>query len=109
MDNRTWHDQKPSHKPVPHAVSVAEEHARIAKEQYDEYWNYCAHSGDPVNWVEVDRLAKIANDADQVAEDARDAALNDSLTHGPLEETTEVVMVEDTEIPFGYRVPKEGE
>lgn len=30
MDNTTWHDQKPSHPPIPKAVVVANEQA-IAK------------------------------------------------------------------------------
>ena len=107
MDNRTWHDQKPSHPPVPHAVIVAQEHADIAQAVYDQYVEDCLNNpGDPLNWTEIDRLAKIANDADKTLLAAR----HDALTHGPHQETTEVVMVEyETEIPFGYRVPKDGE
>ena len=92
-------------------VAVAHEHAKIAQKVYDDYVEDCLNNpDDPLNWTEIGRLGKIANDADKVLLAARHDALNDSLTHGPLKETTEVVMVEDeTEIPFGYRVPRGGE
>ena len=107
MDNTTWHDQRPSHKPIPKAVVVANEHAIIARKVYDDYIEYCLNNPyDPLNWTEIDKLAKKSNDADQRLEQAK----HEVLTHGPLEETTEVVMVEDeTDIPFGYRVPRGGE
>ena len=77
MDNRTWHDQKPSHPPVSKAVIVAEEHAQIARKVYDDYWIDSVHSGVPVNYNEVNRLAAIANEADRRLEAARHDALND--------------------------------
>ena len=58
-------------------VAVAFEKAKIADEQYRSYWDYCVHSGDPVNYNEVDRLAAIANDADRELEAARYDALNE--------------------------------
>ena len=33
MDNRTWHDQKPSHPPVPHAVSDADQRLEQARHE----------------------------------------------------------------------------
>ncbi len=61
---------------MPNPVAVAFEKAEIADEQYRSYWDYCMHSGDPVNYNEVDRLAAIANDADRELLAARHEALN---------------------------------
>jgi len=77
IETTTWHDQRPSHRPVPNAVTVAAEHARIAVDQYNSYWDFCLHSGDEINWPEMERLAKIANDAERALEQARHDALNE--------------------------------
>ena len=91
-------------------LAVAREKQKVSKQVYLDYVSMVMNTRDDTNWPELDRLAKIANDAERQLDRARDDALNDSLIHGPLEETTEVVMVEDeTEIPFGYRVPRKGE
>ena len=86
MDNTTWHDQRPSHKPIPKAVVVANEHAIIARKVYDDYIEYCLNNPyDPLNWTEIDKLAKKSNDADQRLEQARHEALNpDECTCKPV-------------------------
>ena len=77
MDNTTWHDQRPSHKPVAHAVIVAAEHARITQQVYDDYIEEMLNNGVPgIEWTEVDKLAERANDADRELEAARYDALN---------------------------------
>jgi hypothetical protein len=77
MDNTTWHDQRPSHKPIPKAVVVANEHAIIARKVYDDYIEEMLNNGIPgIDWTEVDYLSKRANDAEQQLEHARHEALN---------------------------------
>ena len=105
MDNKTWHDQRPSHPPVSHAVTVAHEHAKIAQKVYDDYVDECLNNpGVIVNWSEIDRLGKIANDADKVLLAARHDALN-PCTCTPLSDACPVCLADNKErydsIPFG--------
>ena len=47
-------------------VAVAHEHAMIAQKVYDDYVeDYLNNPDDPLNWTEIGRLGKIANDADR--------------------------------------------
>ena len=110
MDNTTWHDRKPSHKPVPHAVSVAQAHADVAQKVYDDYIERCLnYSFDPLNWTEIDRLGKIADDAEDAADDARHEALNpDTCTCKPDGDACPVC-VGDNKQRYGDRIPFEME
>ena len=110
MDNRTWHDQKPSHKPVPHAVSVAEEHARIARKVYDDYIEDCLNDpGNPLDWPEIDRLGRIANEAESTLLAARHEALNpDECTCKPDGDACPVC-VGDNKDRYGDTIPYGGD
>jgi hypothetical protein len=57
-------------------VAVAFEHAEIACKVYNDYVNYVLSNKDDINWTELDRLAKIANDADRELEVARHKEIN---------------------------------
>jgi len=46
MDNRTWFDQRPSHKPIDKAVLVASEKYDIAQRVYDQEVEYCLDNGE---------------------------------------------------------------
>jgi hypothetical protein len=61
-------------------VAVAFEKAQVAQDVYNNYVNYVLNNGDDINWPELERLAKIANDADRELLDARDRALNCTCT-----------------------------
>ncbi len=59
-------------------VAVAHEHAEIADKVYDDYIDWMLNNGIPgIEWTELDRLAKIANDADTAWLAAKHAALNE--------------------------------
>ncbi len=58
-------------------VAVAHEHAAIAQAVYDKYVEDCLNNpDDPLNWSEIDKLGKIANDADSKLLAAKHDALN---------------------------------
>ena len=91
---------------MPNPVAVAFEKAKIADEQYRSYWDYCVHSGDAVNYDEVDRLAAIANDADRELEAARYDALN-PCTCTLLSDACPVCVADNKE-RYGDTIPFEG-
>lgn len=79
-DKETWHDQRPSHRKVSSVVMAAQEHARIARQQYDEYIERMLASGD-INWTEREYLEYRADEADKALLDARDCQhLHTSMT-----------------------------
>ena len=82
-------------------LARAVEHAEIAEREYTEYVNLILRTGDDWDFRVLEDLRDRAN-----AADARVLAARDSLWHGPYREDTEVVMVEDGDIPYGYRVPR---
>jgi len=84
MDSTTWHDQRPTHNPIPRFVIVAQEKARVARQVYDDYIEWALHNGEPdIDWTQAATLANIANDADRELEDARELALNPECTCKP--------------------------
>jgi hypothetical protein len=80
----------------------------MGEEQFLE-WVERLFPGDSIEqatWKEIHELYEAKFRVIQ-GEDRAEQARHDALTRGPQQETTEVVMVEDeTEIPFGYRVPR---
>ena len=110
MDNTTWHDQRPSHKPIPKAVVVANKHAIIARKVYGDYIEYCLNNPyDPLNWTEDDYLSKRANDAEERAEQARHEALNpDECTCKPDGDACPVC-IGDNKDRYGDTIPFGGE
>ena len=77
IEYETTFEQKPTHRPVPRAVRVAAEHARITQQVYDEYWYYVRnHSWCDINWPVMESLANRANMANDDLLAARDEALN---------------------------------
>ena len=108
MNNTTWHDQKPSHKPISKAVIVANEHAIIARTVFDKYVEDCLNDPDrPLNWSEIDYLGKRANDAEDRAEKARHEALN-PCTCTPLSDACPVCKA-DIDRKYGDSIPFGGE
>ena len=88
-------------------VAVAHEHAKIAQKVYDDYVEDCLNNpDDPLNWSEIDRLGKIANDADKVLLAARHDALN-PCTCTPLSDACPVC-VADNEARYENSIPFEG-
>ena len=87
-------------------VAVAHEHARIAQKVYDDYVDECLNNpGVIVNWSEIDRLGKIANDADKVLLAARHDALNE-CSCGPGSLTACPACLADNR--YGDSIPFEG-
>ncbi len=59
-------------------VARASKHAEIAKKVYNDYINEMLNNGVPgIEWTEVDKLAKIANEADRNLLQAKHDALNE--------------------------------
>ncbi len=77
IEYTTMHDYKPTHKPVPLAVTQAARRADEAQKEYDDNVDEQMNNGEPDwDWTELKRLAEIANDADRELLLARDKALN---------------------------------
>jgi len=58
-------------------VAVAFEHSEIANKVFDDYVEACLNDPyNPLNWSEIDRLGKIANDRYHQLVAARHEALN---------------------------------
>jgi hypothetical protein len=84
-------------------VKVAFAIAEVAVAQYDEYWKYCMKT--EWNWSEVERLARIANDAVRQLGQARHEALNpDECTCKP-EGDACPVCVGDNKDRYGDTIP----
>ena len=75
MDNTTWHDQRPSHPPIPMKVRVAEKHYEIAQRVYDEAVNRYLDYGE---WDQehLEVLGHRADDAYENMLKAKHDALN---------------------------------
>ena len=78
IEYTTQHDQKPSHRKVSAAVTVANEHAIVARKVYDDYITEMLDNGiTGIDWTEAEYLAKKANDAEDALDQARHEALNE--------------------------------
>jgi len=73
IETTTWHDQRPSHPPVPKAVQIAEVHAKIARNEYNAYIDYGEDSGDGCDEDELEYLRCRANQTDEDLRLAREA------------------------------------
>ena len=86
-DKETWHDQKPSHPPVPKPVLDALEHAHNCTREYNERLNAELNKGEAggvIDWTDVTILANRANDAERELLAARELALNTcTCSHDP--------------------------
>ncbi len=87
-------------------VAVAHEHKEIALKVYDDYVEEMLNNGiSGFEWDELDRLAKIANDADTAWLAAKDAALNECYCTEAMAEACAVCLADSRrrhgdEIPF---------
>lgn len=61
-------------------LAKLQEHANIARKVYDDYFNDVLHTMEPTNWLELNRLARRANEAESTLLEARGEELNNPCT-----------------------------